>query len=135
MERVRGFSLIELMVVVAIVGILASIAIPSYQDYVTRGRIPEATSGLAEMRLRIEQYYADNRTYVGYTCTAPGQPDAFAFTCPTLAANSYLLQADGNASRSMTGFSYAINQANVRTSTTPWGNSTTCWVNGRGGAC
>ncbi len=131
----NGFTLIELMVVVAIIAILAAIAYPSYSDYVIRGRIQEATSGLAEMRLRVEQYFADNRTYVGFACGAPGQASAFTFTCPTLTASAYVLQADGNASAAMTGFQYTVNQANVRTSTTPWGNSASCWVNNKGGAC
>src|SRR5450631_654421 len=59
----RGFTLIEVMVVVAIIAILAAIALPNYTDYVTRGRIVEATAGLGDARNKMEQYYQDNRTY------------------------------------------------------------------------
>ena len=135
MKHLRGFTLIELMIVVVIIGILAAVAIPAYQDHVMRGRIAEATSGLAQMRMRIEQYYADNRTFENYTCPAPGQVDAFAFTCPVLTANTYTLQAAGAAARGMSGFTYTLNQANVRASTTPWGDNGACWVIGKGGAC
>src|SRR6202043_2582899 len=60
-----GFTLLEVMIVVAIVAILAAIAIPNYSDYVKRGKIIEATSGLSDLRTRYEQYFLDNRTYVG----------------------------------------------------------------------
>ena len=63
-QRARGFTLIEVMVVVAIVGILAAIALPSYADYVRRSKIIEATAGCPTMRTRMEQYFLDNRTYV-----------------------------------------------------------------------
>ena len=53
MNRPRGFTLIELMIVVGIIAILASIAIPSYSDYVRRSRITEAVSALSGMRVRI----------------------------------------------------------------------------------
>lgn len=135
LSRYRGFTLIKVMIVVAILGILAAIAYPSYRDYVIRGRIPEATGGLSEIRMRTEQYFADNRTYVGFPCPTPSQADSFTFTCPTLTATTYVLQADGNASRGMSGFGYTLNQANVRTSTTPWGSSSNCWVNSKGGGC
>src|SRR5690606_39756693 len=58
-----GFTLIEVMITVVIISILASVALPAYTDYVTRGKIPEATNGLASMRIQLEQYYQDNRTY------------------------------------------------------------------------
>ena len=64
-QRARGFTLIEVLVVVAIVGILAAIALPSYADYVRRSKIIEATRGLSDFRTRMEQYFLDNRTYVG----------------------------------------------------------------------
>jgi len=62
-NRVRGFTLLEVMITVAIVGILAAIALPSYADYVTRGRITEATTGLSNLRQLSEQYFLDNRSY------------------------------------------------------------------------
>ena len=60
----QGFTLIELMVVVVVIGILAAVAVPSYTEYITRGRIPDATSNLATKRVKLEQFYQDNRTYV-----------------------------------------------------------------------
>ena len=56
----KGFTLIELMIVVAIIGILASIAIPQYSDYVKRGKAAEATSNLATLRIKMEQCFQDN---------------------------------------------------------------------------
>src|SRR6266542_902969 len=64
-RRPRGFTLIEAMITVAIVAILGAIAYPNYVDYITRGRIIEGTSKLSDFRVRMEQYFMDNRTYVG----------------------------------------------------------------------
>lgn len=139
MSRETGFSLIELLIAVVIIGILAAVAYPSYQDYVLRSRISEATGGLAEMRLDAEQYYADNRTYVGFPCNPPSQAEYFQFTCPAanLSANTYLLQAEGLAAEGMSGFTYTLDQSNTRTSTiTPWGvSSSSCWILKRDGSC
>lgn len=61
--RPDGFTLIEVMVVVAVVAILAAVALPSYGDYVRRGQLPEAFSNLSDYRVKLEQYYQDNRSY------------------------------------------------------------------------
>ena len=63
MRSNSGFTLIEVMITVAIVAILAAIAVPSYNEYVQRARITEATSALADMRNKMEQYFQDNRTW------------------------------------------------------------------------
>ena len=143
----KAFTLLELMITVAIVGILAAVAIPSYTDYVMRGKIGEATSTLLAMRTKMEQFYQDNRTYVGACATGTIAPlptglKYFTITCPTLTATAYTIQAAGGITgeQSMAGFTYTINEANTRNTTSvpnsSWGTATiTCWVTKKGGLC
>ena len=117
----RGFTLIELMIAVAIVGILASIALPAYNDYVMRGRLAEAHGELSAMRSKLETFFLDNRTYVGACVVNTVAPlptgGRFAYACPALTANTYTVQADGTAGGGTAGFAYTIDQANTRATT------------------
>jgi type IV pilus assembly protein PilE len=148
----RGFTLIEVMVVVAIIAILAAIALPNYTDYVTRGRIVEATAGLGDARNKMEQYFQDNRSYPTACQIAPTAAGAtevqlqalqrFTLACSNLAAGTYTVTATGAGP--MAGFSYTVDQNNVHTSAfTGSGASAgysaaspnTCWVIRKGGLC
>ncbi|MGZ8994676.1 MAG: type IV pilin protein [Burkholderiaceae bacterium] len=115
-----GFTLIEVMVVVAVIGILAAIAIPNYSRYITRGNLVEAGNALAEYRVRMEQFYQDNRTYqnAGGACgqAVPAGLDNFAVTCAITAAGQ-AFTATATGAGTTNGFVYTINQANVRATT------------------
>lgn len=126
----RGFTLIELMIAVAIVAILAAIAYPAYREHVRRGYVPEATSALGQGRIAMEQWFQDNRTYVGAPC--PANTPRFAFNCATT-ATTFTITATGQGP--MAGFVYTIDEANARASQTPWGNNDACWVTRPGGQC
>ena len=142
-----GFTLIEVMIVVAIIAILAAIAMPVYSDYIRRGRIPEATSNLAALQVKMEQWFQDNQYYYKSasatgTCgvDAPTATTYFTFNCTPLTATTYLWTATGITGTTMAGFYYTINQDSVRTSTitgvTGWtATSNTCWITNKGGVC
>lgn len=140
MRAARGFTLIELMITVAVVAILSAVAYPSYRDYVLRGKITEAHSSLSELRLRAEKWFADNRTYIGFNQTINGAR-YFTYNCSEatnpISATSFKCFARGTGD--MAGFVYTIDQSNVRTSTFTglpgWNNSTTCWATKKGEAC
>src|SRR5215813_8894828 len=99
MRQLNGFTLIELLVAVAIVGILTAIALPSYRDYVTRGKLAEAYQLLSSQRVKMEQYYQDVHDYTAAcaagTVATPSPGTYFALTCGNLSANTYTLTATG----------------------------------------
>jgi len=118
MQRHTGFTLIELMVTVAIVAILAGIALPIYSNYIVRGKLQEASSNLLAMKTKMELYYQDNRKYSG-ACVAgtvapkPAGLKYFDINC-TLTDTTYTINADGLAGTDLEGLSLTIDQGNAR---------------------
>ena len=84
MPKARGFTLVELMMVVAVIAILAGIAIPSYSYYTTKARRADAAQLMLEIQNKQEQYVLDARTYTtALTAAGGGIPMASAngWTC------------------------------------------------------
>jgi len=113
-----GFTLIELLITVAIIGILAAVALPAYGDYVRRGQLPEATSALADYRIKMEQYFQDNRNYGSGDCVAGGsttpswgtfQPNGskyFTYHCDLTQNGGYVITATGATGTRAAGHTY-----------------------------
>ncbi len=135
----QGFTLVELLIVVAIIGILAAVAIPSYKDYLRRSQLPEATSALATLRIRFEQYYQDNRNFGTTSCTngavalsgtALGATK-FTISCElTDSGQGYALTATGSSGQAV-GHVFTLNQSNAQSTTKFKGEDVSgksCWL-------
>lgn len=83
-----GFTLLELMIVVAIVGILAALAYPGYVEYVRAGRRADAEAALVELASRMERYYSEHLTYEG-AATSADQPRFYADQVPVGGGRAY----------------------------------------------
>lgn len=126
----RGFTLIELMIVVAVVAILAAIAYPSYTEQVRKSRRAQAKADLVEYAQLAERFHTANNTYVGFTLPTNASPreggtarynlaratTQSTFTITATATNGQEKDRCGNLS---------INQAGVKTNSK--GTLTDCW--------
>ncbi len=154
-SKQSGFTLIELMVSVAIVAILAAVALPMYRNYVISGQINEATTNLTALRAKMEQYYQDNRTYLtNGTIISPCDPTSlstlngnlryFSLSCgasgsATWTATTYTITATGLSGKATNDFTYTLdnnnNQASSTASGSAWGvtSCTSTWKTSKSG--
>jgi len=129
---VFGFTLIELVIAMAIVALLAAVAIPAYSDFTTRSKLAEGMGNLSNLRLQMEQYYQDNRSYRTATGACPiadFNGNDFAFTCSASTATTYTWTATSLAGLGAGHYQYNIDQdGNRKTLTFNGASSTsTCW--------
>lgn len=132
--KLKGFSLLELMAVIAIVAILLAIAIPSYQTYVTKSRRVDAIHTLTAIQLAQEQYRTQNSTYGTITQVWNGvttTPDGYYnLAISNISATSYTITATaiGNQTNDSEGSTscstMTLTYSSGSTSKTP----TPCWL-------
>ncbi|MDT8372194.1 MAG: type IV pilin protein [Gammaproteobacteria bacterium] len=91
MEKQSAFTLIELMVTVAIIGILASIAYPSYQGSVMKSRRADAKGALLNQANRMERHFTETNSYID--ATVPGNTDYYTLSIESASATAYTLRA------------------------------------------
>jgi type IV pilus assembly protein PilE len=128
-QKSKGFTLVELMITVAIIAILASIALPSYQSHITNMRRTSAQACLLELVQFTERYYSNSMTYVGATLptlecrTSMATHYTFAYAAdPTATAYAITATAQGGqATRDADCTPMQVTQTGARTP------STGCW--------
>lgn len=122
-RRQAGFSLIELMIVVAVLGILASIAWPSYVEHVRTSRRAEAKSALQAAAQCMERFNTSNQTFVGGPASCPlPNSDFYNLSYQNIARNTFSISAQPtNGQVNDTCGELSLNQAGAKT---PTGS---CW--------
>jgi type IV pilus assembly protein PilE len=127
-----GFTLVEVLAVVAIIGILSAIAIPQYNEYLLKGRLTEGMTLLSDLQIRQEQYYQDNRTYLnGMTPRSAGQ--YFTSTSCVTANSGQTFVCTATAPS--IAYTYTVTESNAKTTTKPDASSVSCWIRASGGTC
>jgi type IV pilus assembly protein PilE len=132
-----GFTLIELMVTIAVVAILSAVALPSYTAYIQRSRVPAALDGLSAYLTRMEQRYQDVGNYANNGNCAVALPTAgdFTITCAISdGGQGFTATATGNGP--VAGYAFTINHQGTRVTTAhPKGvPAVNCWST-RGKTC
>lgn len=121
-KQILGFTLVEILIAVGIVGILTAIAYPSYQQYVLKSRRTDALSTLSQNQIILERCYAQNFAYNTACAALPSFPQTspqgfYSISLSNLSATTYTLTAVplGTQLKDTTCATMSVNQANVKT--------------------
>ena len=132
--RQHGFTLIELMIVVAVLGIISAVAYPSYQDYVARARRADAKTVLLENTQFLERFYTQNGTYVGAVLPVTESPKDgttkyydISFVAAQTATAYQIRAVPKNAQLNDKCGTLIINHSNQKSVSGASLDSATCW--------
>ena len=135
MKQTKGFTLIELMITVAIIAILAAVAYPSYQEYLRKGRRVDAKTALLDAAQTMERYYTENNKYTDavagttFPATSPEGHYTLSFSSnPT--ASTFAIQAAPTAGGKQSGDkcgTYTINNLGQQDVTGGTLSKSQCW--------
>jgi len=132
-EKLRGFTLVELLIVLAIIAILSAVAYPSYARYMQRSEATDATGQLSQYGLAQEQTFQDNGNYGIGACSVapPAVTQYFTFACTPTGNPATGFTATATGIGSMAGFSYQLDDSGNRTTLAYPGRTAlpaSCWL-------
>jgi prepilin-type N-terminal cleavage/methylation domain-containing protein len=137
----RGFTIIEIMIGVAIVAILGAVALPQYRSFVATSKVPAGLDALSSVSTRMEQYYQDRGNYgnngtCGNGMVMPTPSNYDQVTCALQAVNGVAGQGfkatvNGSAAGGLGGYTYSVDYRGRRaTEAHPKGANANCWTVG-----
>jgi len=132
-RHAHGFTLIELMIAVLIVGIIAAIAYPSYQQHVYKARRAEAKAAITDVAQKLERWYSNQLTYVDGPTVPTQTPQYYSLAVNIVSTTQYTITATPIAGKAQAGdtqcASFKMNQSMIKSAKDNQGNDTTsaCW--------